>query len=216
MHWVDRGPEPSGLGEIREHYTPTWIEFYTNEVGTGPKDSRWRDFREDLGQRFLMHCGYCEFTCRGEVDHFRPKSRFPELVYDWSNWIFACHDCNQAKGNKWPVDGYVDPCSATASDGPEIYFTFDTESGEIVPSKGLDPDHFDKAKTMIEDLNLNDLHHLEKRGALLSKMAEIIPDDPRMETSVSRRFRRILVSHNSELSSVARAWLVERGYAISD
>ena len=216
MHWVDRGYEPSGLGQIREHYTPEWIEFYRNGFGIKPKDSRWRDFREELGQRFLMHCGYCEFTCRGEVDHFRPKSRFPEVVYDWSNWIFACHDCNQAKGDKWPVVGYVDPCTVTGSDSPETYFTFDTESGEIVPLKGLDPDRLDKVKTMIDDLKLNDLHHLEKRGALLCKMAEIIPGDPSMETSVSRGLRRILVSRNSELSSLARAWLVERGYEISD
>ena len=28
MHWVDRGPEPGGLGHIRQAYTPRWVQFY--------------------------------------------------------------------------------------------------------------------------------------------------------------------------------------------
>ena len=216
MHWVDRGPEPSGLETIRDRRTSHWIDYWENGIGSQPTDSYWSDFHEYLVQRFLRHCGYCEFTCRGEVDHFRPKSKFPELVYEWSNWIFACHDCNQAKGDKWPVEGYVDPCSVTASDRPETYFTFNTESGEIVSLEGLDPDRLDKANTMIDDLKLNAPHHLEKRGTLLYKMAEFIPDDPDEETSFSRNLRRILSSRNAELSSLARAWLVERGYEIDE
>ena len=98
MHWVDRGPEPTGLGAIRGRYTPRWIGYYRNGVGNRPTDSRWRDFRKYLGQRFHLQCGYCESICEGQVDHFQPKSRFPELVYEWSNWIFACSACNQAKG----------------------------------------------------------------------------------------------------------------------
>ena len=119
MHWIDRGPEPRGLGEIRERYTPRWIGHYRDSVETKPTDSRWRDFHDELEQRFFGLCGYCESIDKGEVDHFHPKSRFPESVYDWSNWIFACHDCNQAKGDKWPGGGYVDPCAMDESCRPE-------------------------------------------------------------------------------------------------
>ena len=215
MHWVDRGPEPGGLEEIRERYTPRWIQFYKNEVGTKPTDSRWRDFHDELQRRFGSLCGYCESSCKGEVDHFRPKSRFPESVYEWSNWIFVCRDCNQAKGDKWPVGGYVNPCSVSESSRPETYFTFDTKTGEIVPIAELDDSRFYKAQGMIDDLRLNGRHHLEKRVALLYVMTETIPDDPREETSVSGRLRRFWTSHTSELSSIARAWLAERGYSIS-
>ena len=216
MHWVDRGPEPSGLEEIRDQYTTGWIEYYGQGVGDKPTDSRWRDFHDELGRRFGSLCAYCESPDKGEVDHFRPKSRFPEFVYEWSNWIFACRACNQSKRENWPEQGYVDPCNGSESCRPETYFTFDTKTGEIVPSADQERSRFYKAQKMIVDLKLNDWHHLVYRLRLLVKMAETIPDDPREETSVSRRLRRILTSRSYELSSLARAWLVERGYSVGD
>ena len=215
MHWVDRGPEPGGLGHFRQVYTPRWIQYYRNGVGAKPTDSRWREFHDELQRRFGSLCGYCECSCKGEVDHFRPKSRFPESVYEWSNWIFACHDCNQAKGDKWPVGGYVDPCTASESYRPETCFTFDTKTGEIVPLKDLDQDRFDKAQRMINDLRLNGRHHLAKRLVWILRMGWEIPDDPSEETPASGTLRRFLASRSYELSSLARAWLAERGYSIS-
>lgn len=100
MHWVDRGPEPDGLVKIRERYTQRWIRYYLREIGTRPSDARWREFRPDLCLTFHGLCAYCEEGCRGEVDHFWRKSRYPVRVYQWSNWFFACHDCNWAKGTR--------------------------------------------------------------------------------------------------------------------
>lgn len=215
MHWVDRGPEPVGLEEFRGRYTPRWIGHYRNGVGSRPTDSRWRDFREDLGQRFHLQCGYCESICRGQVDHFRPKSTFPELVYEWSNWIFSCSDCNQAKSDKWPKQGYVDPCAASESCRPESYFTFNTETGEIMPLDDLDRARYEKATKMIDDLNLNGDQHMKRRGRLLKALAAIMPDDPGDETPTIGRWRRIISSRESDSSSLARVWLAERGYEIS-
>ena len=216
MHRVDRGPEPSGLSGIRVRYTPRWIDFYETGIGNQPTDSRWRDFREDLGRRFFTNCGYCERNCRGEVDHFRPKSRFPASVYEWSNWIFACHECNHAKGDKWPAEGYVDPCAVSESDRPENYFTFNTRNGAVTPLRGLDADRFEKAQQMIVDLKLNDLHHMVGRLVRLRMLAAGIPDDPGEETQRSEELRRRFASRDSDLSSLARTWLVERGYEVSD
>ena len=28
-------------------------------------------------------CGYCEEETAGEIDHFRPVSKCPSLVYEW-------------------------------------------------------------------------------------------------------------------------------------
>ena len=215
MHRVDRGTEPSGLGDVRQHYTPRWVQYYKNGSGAKPTDSRWRDFRDELGQRFSVLCGYCECFCRGEVDHFQPKSHFPELVYEWSNWIFACHDCNQAKRDEWPVEGYVDPCAVSESHRPETYFTFNTKTGTIVPLKGLDSDRRDKALKMIKDFKLNGEHHLRKRRFWIWKVSRVLPDDPSQETPETEVYRRFLTSRTAELSSITRAWLVERGYSIS-
>lgn len=111
-------------------------------------------------------CWYCERLCDGEVDsggkaptvdHFRPISRFPELVYEWTNWIFSCRRCNSIKDNQWPDLGYVDPCVADVTERPDRYFDYDADTGEIVPKDGLTGDARQKALQTINDLGLNEL-----------------------------------------------------------
>ncbi|MFT4927654.1 MAG: hypothetical protein ACI8WB_003767, partial [Phenylobacterium sp.] len=74
---------------------------------------------------FHNNCGYCgtaiptpirpdereSVVGKGDVDHFLPKSIFPELVYEWSNYIWCCKACNQHK-REFHSDQYplLDPC----------------------------------------------------------------------------------------------------------
>ena len=216
MHWVDRGPEPSGLEEVRGRYTPRWVDHYEIGIGNRPTDSRWRDFTDELREAFGDICGYCESVCKGEVDHFRPKARFPKLVYVWLNWVFACHDCNNAKSNTWPPGGYIDPCAEDASLIPEAYFTFDTMTGEIIARNDLGHDRFEKAVMMIDDLNLNGQHHLKNRLMWLHAVPWAIPYDPAEATTDSEVARRKLASRSMQWSSLVRVWLMERGYSINN
>ena len=48
----------------------------------------------------------------GDVEHIRPKDRFPELEYDWNNLGFVCAKCNNSKSNKWfDETPFIDPYS---------------------------------------------------------------------------------------------------------
>ena len=214
MHWVDRGPEPADLEAIRTHYTPRWVSHYSEESGVKPTDSHWRDFHSDLSRAFSGLCAYCEERDNGEIDHFRPKSRFPELVYAWSNWVFSCHSCNQAKGDGWPLSGYVDPCSDSVQDRPENFFRFDTGTGEILPRLELSSDRKDKAQETIDDLCLNRGHHLRERLEWLQLVSGAIPEDPSYQAPDDESYRSFLTSRATKLSSITRAWLVERGYSV--
>jgi hypothetical protein len=76
--------------------------------------------RED----FNRQCAYCllaEILAGGEenfeLDHFRPKSLFPNRLNDFYNIYYACHPCNQIKKDAWPPAalearriGFVDLC----------------------------------------------------------------------------------------------------------
>ena len=212
MHWVDRGPEPEGLERIRARYTPRWVRFHGFGEGDKPSDSRWRDFSDDLADAFRGLCGYCEERCRGEVDHFHPKSRDPDLVYSWSNLVLACHDCNHAKGNRWPPRGYVDPCARSRGARPERFFSFDLVTGEILPEEGLSRARRQKAQDTIDDLRLNEGHHLKKRLEWLQLIAAIIPDDPAEMTGESEEERAHFASRATPFSSITRRWLSERGH----
>ena len=215
MHAVDRGREPPKLKAVREKYTPKWVRYYPERKGKKPSDDHWRRFQPDLARVFSAICGYCEQSCKGQVDHFRPKSRYPQLVYQWSNWVFACPTCNQNKGEAWPSCGYVDPCAKTRSAQPEAYFTFDTMTGDIVPKPGLSRRRHKKASQMIDDLKLNDYPLQQERVRWLRVVeAALRWDDP--EQPAHTEFVRLIASRESRLSSITRAFLEERGYSVDE
>ena len=159
MRWIDRGPAPATVAGYAEQFTPGWVEHFQNRIGGRPTDSYWGDYRSTLGARSNDVCWYCERNCDTDpflvstVDHFQPISRFPELAYAWSNWVFSCHLCNQFKEDGWPETGYVDPCAAVVAERPEQYFEFD--AGDIIPKNGLAPAEQRKAWATIDDLRLN-------------------------------------------------------------
>ncbi|MFC1848431.1 HNH endonuclease [Chloroflexota bacterium] len=164
MHYVSRGPEPKELKPIRIRYTQKWIDYYPNRVGRKPTDTKWRDFKDELSFHFNECCGYCETICRGEVDHFRPKTKYPAIVYHWDNWIFSCHDCNQNKGDYWPHYGFIDPCAITDfCHGPNCCFIYDLLTGEALPHPELSSGNTKRAKAMIKSLVLNGSFQLKKR-----------------------------------------------------
>ena len=212
MHWVNRGPEPEGLEFIRNQYTPRWVKYYPSKEGAKPGDSRWRDFQGDLEKVFCGLCAYCETLDKGEVDHFRPKSRFPKLVYEWENWVFACHNCNHAKGDKWPSGGYVDPCAKSKSARPENFCDFDAVTGEIVPKQGLSQARSHKAQRMIDDLHLNDRHHLQRRIDKAVSISLNLRHSLELNSTFDN-WLKIQAARSTELSSVARSVMSQFDYS---
>ncbi len=210
MHTVDRGDEPKGLAPIRRRYTPRWVAYYRDGVGNKPTDAKWQDFHDDLSRAFCGLCGYCEDNCKGQVDHFRPKHKFPGQVYKWDNWVLACGPCNTKKGRNWPRGGYVDPCSNSPSERPEGYFDLDTTTGEIIAKRGLTADRRRRADRTIEDIGLNRYHHLKARKGELEVIAKHLKewpaDDPKRQ-----EFIQFVASRNRRLSSFICAWLQEQG-----
>ena len=76
--------------------------------------------KEHLHEVFHGKCGYCEIKIDypelGTVDRYRPndgvrdKKEFYQDLYwwlnfEWDNLIYACKECNQYKGNYFPIKG---------------------------------------------------------------------------------------------------------------
>lgn len=171
MRCVDRGSEPAGVDEYRRRYTQGWVDHFQSGMGQRSPDlaNHWRDFRDELGARFNGKCGYCERACDAvpdnigiapTLDHFRPINRFPELAYEWTNWVFSCRRCNDFKGGKWPESGYIDPCPADLADCPEEYLDVDADTGSLLPKSTLASSDKAKAQYTIDDIGLNQLDML--------------------------------------------------------
>ena len=48
-------------------------------------------------------CMYCERSVANQLEHFRPKAFYPEVVFSWANYLFICNPCNINKSNRFAV-----------------------------------------------------------------------------------------------------------------
>jgi hypothetical protein len=63
--------------------------------------------RQRLGAMLAdPRCMYCEYNEPTDVEHFWPKSEFPEKAFVWENHLLACSACNSNhKRTRFPMDG---------------------------------------------------------------------------------------------------------------
>jgi uncharacterized protein (TIGR02646 family) len=123
-----------------------------------PSFTHYQDYKPRLREDFTYFCAYCSIHEREwgglrqfHVEHFRPKSLFPELKTDYDNLLYACSVCNIFKSNDWPSDhpledgvGYLDPCEQDYAE----HFRNDPEAGEVEGTTA-------PARYMVERLHLN-------------------------------------------------------------
>ena len=68
----------------------------------------WKKAKNQLKKESHGKCAYCEAptstVAHGDVEHFRPKSKYWWLAYCYDNYLFSCQLCNQSfKGNEFPL-----------------------------------------------------------------------------------------------------------------
>lgn len=144
-------------------------------------------------------CCYCEDSCADEVEHVRPKDLYPEVVFVWDNYVYACGPCNGPKNNRFRIfhaeTGAIVDVTRRPGDPPlpppqghpllidprredplrflelEMSATF-----YFLPRAGLDPRDRDRALYTIELLHLNgrDLLPKARRNAFGSFRARLV------------------------------------------
>jgi len=144
-----------------------------------PDKGTYIDWKPQLSLEGNNQCVYCslhEARFGGErnfhVEHFRPKSKFPELENDYANLFFSCSICNIFKGCDWPSEpcdeynlpAYIDPSKH------DYNLIFDFKNYNLV-SKYISPNY------MIERLYLNRPQLIiERRISHLSEMINNLND----------------------------------------
>lgn len=74
--------------------------------GRNTKSNRtFREVKKALTQMCsgARRCVYCEDSVADEVEHIAPKDLYPEFVFVWDNYVYACGPCNGPKNNKVAV-----------------------------------------------------------------------------------------------------------------
>jgi hypothetical protein len=166
-----------------------------------PQNSVFKEVRRTLTRMCAgaRRCSYCEDNFADEVEHIKPKDLYPEEVFVWGNYLYACGPCNSPKQNKFAVFSqitgemivvtrkqdepivppekgepiFINPRFENALDFMELDL-FDTFY--FVPLFPEGTNEFIRAKFTIETLRLNDRDLLAeaRKEAFLSYRARLI------------------------------------------
>lgn len=164
---IDRG------GELTE-------DFLRNNGTTSP----WRnaEIKDVLIRETSSKCAYCESEMLnvsfGEIEHIRPKSKYPHLVLDWDNLTLVCSKCNNEKRDKYFEDlPFVNPYEDEVSEhifAGGAYLYASTERGEItIREIKLN----DAARIMARDRAINALEHLVRRRDASAGASRILSEE---------------------------------------
>jgi uncharacterized protein (TIGR02646 family) len=158
-------------------------------------------------------CAYCEQVAAKDIEHFQPKSVYPDKMFSWDNFLRGCKNCNNAKLHRFPVDAagerlLIDPCT----DEPLEYFVWDPSTG----ATGLTPEPARHARAA----ETRDLFHLdqeplreERREAyrdVLYLLAHVFREDP-VTGATRERLRDHLQPHRPWLGMIRQLFVRSEG-----
>lgn len=163
----------------------------------------WSSLKEAMKALSHDKCWYCEslnIRADNAVDHFRPKSRYPWLAFEWSNYRFACTYCNSrrtsaegTKGGKADLFPLVDENLRATKAGQEAKelpllldptVDFDVgliwfeENGTVQPQWPLDEDEtlYKRANVSITTYHFPHPELVERRAFHCANVRTIVRD----------------------------------------
>jgi len=188
MIFVERTVKPAILRDNSETWTREYLQAradYNNNPTEDlkkiaeAKEKRYnqQEIKEALKSMFKKKCAFCESTIThvdyGQIEHFRPKSVYPQLCFEWDNFVLSCAICNGTgnKGNKFPLEADGGPFINPTTENPDDFFIFDYD--DILKRFVVLPKNL-RAVTMLSIIKLNREDLAEHRTKEMFKIIRII------------------------------------------
>jgi uncharacterized protein (TIGR02646 family) len=145
----------------------TWATKYKkSRFNYKPPPFRWPQYRGKLVNQLLLpiliemskgHCAYCDgyelgAISRETIDHFEPKSKFPDKSFEWENLFPACDACQSARREEFDSD-MLKPDEAEYEF--ERFFKVNYATGHLVPNPAASPQDQHRADVTIRLFGLN-------------------------------------------------------------
>ncbi|MBF0182094.1 MAG: hypothetical protein HQM03_18910 [Magnetococcales bacterium] len=138
-------------------------------------------------------CMYCMHNIATDIDHFRPKSRYPDKLFVWPNMLWCCGECGGFKGSAFPLNPQGEPLllDPTAME-PWEHLDFDPRTGNLTA-------RFIPADQRVSPIGQETVSrlHLDRREALanrykktfkrLAKIVDAFLDHPSSVTDLADR-----------------------------
>jgi uncharacterized protein (TIGR02646 family) len=163
----EQPPKPSQLTEALQ---AKLTQKFGNDPGKAVWTMKW--LKEAVLAKSFGKCCYSDIRLDEEskymeIDHFFPKSIYPELVLEWNNLNPSCKTCNTSKSSHDPG---LEPIVNPFRDAPKDYLYF---SNYLYFGKDTEG----KGKKTVEVLGLNDRKQfVEKRERVGSLVTEQLKD----------------------------------------
>lgn len=181
---LTRTKKPAVLVQNAENWTIEYLtakNIYDNSKTSENKkifqniEKRYNhnEVKTSLKEMFKKKCAFCESHIThvdyGQIEHFKPKSKYPNLCFEWNNFLLSCSICNGKlnKGDKFPLDQEGGPFINPVDESPDDFLKF--EFDEITKTFLIFPKN-NRAITTIKELGLNRDDLVENRTIELSKI----------------------------------------------
>lgn len=154
-------------------------------------------------------CAYCESKIKhvsyGCIEHFRPKSKFPNLCFDWNNLFLACDICNnrEHKSDKFPLPPEGGPYVNPATENPTQFFDFVYDPATTITAV-IPRDGNTRASLTVTDFGLNRRDLQECRNTLI-KLIAFIAVKAKENDEKALELMHEAVQSSSEYAAFARA-----------
>jgi uncharacterized protein (TIGR02646 family) len=121
-----RSDQVIGAPDPRSHAAKLW-NLQSNKA--------FREVRETLGRMAsgIERCMYCEDSEGTAIEHFWPKSSYPNRAFNWPNYLIACWRCNSNfKRDRFPLDATGQPLLINpAEEDPLGHLSFSPSTGRF-------------------------------------------------------------------------------------
>ena len=113
------------------------------DAGTLDVDRTWKNARQasDLKEVLTVlrrmagsreRCMYCADSHGTDIEHFWPKTPYPECMFRWANLLLCCAECGRLKGSSFPLDGSAPLLIDPTNDSPWDFLDFDPTTGIVM------------------------------------------------------------------------------------
>ncbi len=178
MRKLNRPQQPACLADQAAQWTDSFIAARQQNpkyLFRWPQRDCYQAVRNQLLAMTQAHCAFCDGLLGTEscetVEHFRPKSRFTDLAYQWDNLFPCCNRCQSQKREQFE-DGLLKLDEADYSFNS--YFMVNYKTGEIEPSPHATSPMQERAKVTLNIYGLN----LSPRNSARKRELEHYHRDP--------------------------------------
>ena len=173
---IQKGEEPKILSDNKVQWTDNLMALVRqygsySQIPLKEKNAAISHYNhEDIsnalkGNSGKAKCVYCEsypeITGYINIEHYHPKSLYPEETFCWDNLYIGCTKCNNPKDN---FDTKNEPFIHPVDEDPEDFLTFDDI---LYIPRHIDGISYQKAKNVIDNCDL-------RRGSLIHPHADIL------------------------------------------